>query len=282
MKSKEALRVLAEVTASQWGMVTSAQARALGVDRLTLARLAEAGHLIRLAHGVYRDSGTPSEQFEDLRAAWLSAQPRVMGEARLRDGTSGVVVAATSAAALHGVGDLWADRHEFVSPTRRQSQRTEIRYRQRSLDPRDVTVAEGLPTMTLERTIADLLEDTGDQSLVADALRDAARKRSLDHDRLRDLLSPLAARNGVTRNDGAELLSRLLETAGIDTDTVATRIAADPALGARVTANYLATLPTATLSPLVTSGAFDRSTTSIVTPQLLAAISSTRETRADD
>lgn len=57
MKSTEALRALADVTACQWGMVTTAQAAALGVSRLMLSRLAEAGHLERLAHGVYENAG---------------------------------------------------------------------------------------------------------------------------------------------------------------------------------------------------------------------------------
>lgn len=251
MKSKDALRVLAEVTAYQWGMVTAAQASAQGVSRLNLSRLTEGGHLNRLAHGVYKDSGSPSDQFEDLRAAWLSTEPKVMGEARLQERTSGIVVAGTSAAGLHSIGDLWSERHEFVSPKRRQSQRAEIRYRQRSLDPRDVTLAEGLPTMTIARTIADLVEEVGDHSLVADALRDAALKRNLDLDRLRDLLAPLAARHGFTRGDGNGLLNRLMETAGIDADTVARRVAADSTLGSRVAASYLGSLSQTDLDRLV-------------------------------
>lgn len=231
MKSSDALRVLAEVTAYQWGMVTSAQASMRGVTRLMLSRLAEAGHLVRLAHGVYMDAGAPGDEFDDLRAAWLSTEPDRLAEERMRDCASGVVVAATSAARLHGIGDLRASRHEFVSPVRRQTQREEIRYRQRTLDPRDVTIVEGMPTMTVERTIADLVEDVGELSLVADALRDAARNRRLDLERLEDLLAPLAARQGFHKNDGAVLLDRLLQLAGLDVDSMARQIAASPTLG---------------------------------------------------
>lgn len=100
---------------------------------------------LRLSHGVYMDSGTPGNQFDDLRAAWLSTEPKIVGETRIKDRANGVVVAGPSAARLHGIGDLWADRYEFVTPQRRQSQRAEIRYRQRSLDAQDVTLVEGLP-----------------------------------------------------------------------------------------------------------------------------------------
>lgn len=73
------------------------------------------------------------------------------------------MVASSSAAILHGVGDLWANRHEFVTRQRRQTQRTEIRQ-QRLLEDRDVTLVEGLPVMTLERTLADLLDDVGERA----------------------------------------------------------------------------------------------------------------------
>lgn len=251
MKSKDALRVLAEVTAHQWGMVTSAQASVHGITRLDLSRLAEAGHLKRLAHGVYMDSGAPGDQFDDLRAAWLTTDPKIMGEARIKDRENGVVVAGSSAARLHDIGDLWADRHEFVSPKRRQTQRTEMRYRRRALDPADVTLVEGLPAMTMERTIADLVEDVSDLSLVADVLRDASLSRDLNLARLRERLAPLAERNGFTRGDGAALLDRLLQIAGIDPDSVARRLAVDTSLGPRVTANFLDNLNPADLDRLI-------------------------------
>ena len=251
MKSTEGLRVLADVTAYQWGMVTSAQASMHGITRLDLSRLAEAGHLERLAHGVYKDAGAPGGPHDDLKAAWLSTDSKTMGEARIKDGVNGVVVAGESAADLHGIGDFRALRHEFVSPSRRQSQRSAIRYRQRTLDPRDVTLVDGLPVMTMERTIADLIEEVGDLSLVADALRDASRKRDLNLERLRSLLAPLAQRNGLKKGDGAALLDRLMEIAGIDPEAVARRVAADASLGSRVAASYFDGLSKEDLDRLV-------------------------------
>lgn len=228
MKFTEALHVLAELTSYQWGMVTSAQASMRGVTRLDLSRLAGSGHLIRLAHGVYMVAGAPGDEFDDLRAAWLSTEPKRLGEVRIRDRANGVVIAGESATRLHHIGDFRALQHDFVSPTRRQSQRREIRYRQRTLDPRDVTLVEGLPVMTIERTIADLVEDLKDLSLVADALRDASAKRILDLDRLRQLLVPLAERNGFRKGDGRALLDRLMEIAGIDVASLARQLTALP------------------------------------------------------
>lgn len=255
--------MLAEITASQWGMVTSAQAGMHSITRLDLSRFTEAGHLKRLAHGVYMDAGAPSDQLDDLRATWLSTEPKIMGEVRITDLAAGVVVAGSSAARLHSIGDLWADRHEFVSPKRRQSQRPEIHYRQRILDPADVTLVEGLPVMSIERTLADLVEKFGDLSLVADALRDASLQRNLDVARLRELLAPLAARNGFRSGDGIALLNRLTENAGIDPDTVARRVAADTSLGPRIAANYLGHLSRTDFNRLMTTPAMQRALHSI-------------------
>lgn len=263
MKSKDALRALAEITAYQWGMVTAAQASMHGITRLDLSRLAADGQLERVAHGVYKDAGAPGGPHDDLKAAWLSTDSKTMGEARIKDGANGVVVAGESAADLHGIGDFRALRHEFVSPGRRQSQRSAIRYRQRTLDPRDVTLADGLPVMTMEHTIADLVEEVGDLSLVADALRDASRKRDLDLERLRSLLAPHARRNGFKKGDGAALLDRLMEIAGIAPEAVARRVAADASLGSRVAASYFAGLSKEDLDRLIMTPEMQQSMRSI-------------------
>lgn len=57
MDRSRKLRKLSDITACQWGIVASAQAAELGVTRLDLSRFADNGHLVRLAHGVYRDAG---------------------------------------------------------------------------------------------------------------------------------------------------------------------------------------------------------------------------------
>ena len=243
MKSRVALQQLAEVTESQWGMVTTAQARAQGIDHMTLKRLNDDGHLIRLIHGVYRSAGAPSAEHEELRAAWLAAEPRRLALERLHDNRPGIVVSGESAARLHGIGDLRATRSEFTSPTRRQSQRLDVRYRTRDLPREDITVRHGLPTTTRERTIADLVEDRQDLSTVADALRDATRQSALDTERITELLAPLARRNGCAAGDGAALLEKLAQSAGIDENSWARSIAENGPLMAKILSQYVTHLP---------------------------------------
>jgi hypothetical protein len=226
MKSRDVLRRLADVTSTQWGMVTAAQAAAVGVGRLQLSRLARTGDLVRLAKGVYRDPGAPSGMHLELRAAWLSTDPaRTAGE-RLGDGQAGIVVSGESATRLLGIGDLRAERHEFSVPARRQSQRADVRYRVRTLAAADVTVSGGLSVTTIERTVADLVADRYDMSLVADVLADAVRQGIVDLNRLAGLLAPLADRNGHRRGDGDALLARLLRIRGLDRDEIASARAA--------------------------------------------------------
>lgn len=247
MKSREALKVLAEVSESQWGMVTSAQANARGVSHMNLTRLTESGDLIRLTHGVYRDAGAPGGEHDELRSAWLAAEPTRLASDRLQEKPGTVIVSGESAATVHGIGNLRAMRSEFTTPSRKQTQRPDVHYRTRILTSDDVTVREGLPVTTPERTIADLVEQRTQLDHVGDVLRDAARKSRLDTDRLSELLSPLAERNGHPKGDGSALLEELLETARIDLHSLSQQIVSMPDLGALIARDYLATIDTSKL-----------------------------------
>lgn len=250
MKTMEKLRLLAEVTAVQWGMVTSAQAAGRGVSRLDLSRLSTGGHLVRLAHGVYMDVGVPETELDEVRAAWLSTDPKVLADERINAWERGVVVAGRAAASLHGLGDFRVDQFDFVSPDRRQSQREGIRFRRRMLEASDVTLVEGLPVMTVERVIVDLLADFEDRSLVADVVRDVFRQYTPDRALLPDLLAPLAARYGFPKMDGVALLHDLMEEAGVDRNSMVQRFVSDASLGGSIAAEMLSGLSTDELERL--------------------------------
>lgn len=239
MEMRRALGVLAGLSSAQWGLFTSSQAAARGVSRLDLSRLAEAGLLERVTHGVYRDAGAAGDEFEGLRSAWLAIVPKVDASARLQALADDAVVSGTSAAWLHGIGDLRADRHEFTCSVRRQTQRQEVRIVTRPIATADVTVRHGLPVTTVERTIADLVADRVDLSLVAKVLGDAMRTGSVDLENVAHRLAPLAARNGCPAGDGQSLLDRLLRLAGLDAESMAKRFAGIDALARPIAADYL-------------------------------------------
>ncbi len=259
------------MSASQWGMVTSAQAATRGITRLDLSRLTESGDLVRLAHGVYKDAGAPSGAYLDVRAAWLSSDPARLAGDRLGDGHRGVVVSGQTAAWLHDIGDLRSNRTELTAPVRRQTQRPDLHYRRRDLPEADVTIRDGLPVTTPERTIADLVENRTDLSIVADVLRDASRKFQLDLGLLADRLAPLAERNGHRKGDGVALLDQLLLIAGIDSETIAAQIASLDGIGALVARNYLTNMPKLDFAELIKTTALTDTTASQRMDAILAA-----------
>ncbi|MGL4832099.1 MAG: type IV toxin-antitoxin system AbiEi family antitoxin domain-containing protein [Propionibacteriaceae bacterium] len=251
MQVSAARRTLAEITESQWGLVTTRQAIARGVSHMQLSRFAENGDLIRLMHGIYRDSGTPPSDLDDLRAAWLSTEPDLLAYKRLAQQPADVVVSLTSAANLHRIGDFRSTAATFTTPSRRQTQKQDIRYRTRELPEADITVVDGLPVTTMECTIADLVETREDLSTIADAYRDASLRSTLDRNRLEQLLAPLAQRNGFTKDEGAVLLNHIEELAGLDIDSMAKKIASSPELTAKVLGNILSAFPTPDLTRIL-------------------------------
>ena len=126
------LNRLAEIAEDQWGLVTRRQAERAGVSADALRRLTRDSSLERVASGVYHLAGAPSPDHKELRAAWLRLAPDIPAWERKPDEG---VVSHRSAAALYGLGDLPADRHEFTVAKRKQSSRPDMRLHHRQLGP---------------------------------------------------------------------------------------------------------------------------------------------------
>ncbi|MDO4919152.1 type IV toxin-antitoxin system AbiEi family antitoxin domain-containing protein [Kocuria sp.] len=202
---------VSELAVRQWGLLTTAQAGAEGITRLQLARLAAAGVLDRLDRGVYAVPAAVDER-TPLRVAWLTLDPAQLAEERLADPMASGVVSHTSAATLHGVGDLLDDEPELTVPGRKQSRRG-LRLHRAVLDTGDVTIVGGLPVTTPARTAADLLRDGHDPSHVAEIIDEMRRRDLASQGELVAVLDPLARRNG--QPDGAALLESLLTGSGL-------------------------------------------------------------------
>lgn len=223
--------ILEELASGQWGLFTTAQARARGVSRANLSHRERDGRLERLAHGVYRLGGVPVAPLDELRAAWMSTEPATLAWERANN--PHVVVGGAAAAAVHGCGDIDPVPYRLITRERRQTQRPDIAYSRRLMDPRDVVVVGGLPTTSIERTVADLVDEVGDLSLVGDVLADATRgERAVDLERLGLLLAPYAARYGHSRGAGLALLEQLRRSAGIDDVAAARALVQRPAVEA--------------------------------------------------
>ncbi|HEX8306036.1 MAG TPA: type IV toxin-antitoxin system AbiEi family antitoxin domain-containing protein [Jatrophihabitans sp.] len=214
-------RLILDLAEGQWGLLTAAQARAVGVSRVQLTRLAQDRVLIRLAHGVYVLRGAANMEHLELRAAWLGLDPERMAAEQLRNPTQGAVVSHASAARLHQLGDLEADRHEFTLPMRKQTRRSDVRLHRAVLTAGEVMTVAGLPTTTPERIVVDLLADCHDGEQVARVLAGAVHARSIDLGQIAPLLSPFAARFGLPLGKGDLLLEHLLELGGAADQVIA-------------------------------------------------------------
>lgn len=166
------LRLLAT---QQHGLFTTAQAEKLNVPRLKVHRLAQAGTIRQVRRGVYSTDPFQVDHLEELRAAWLSLDPSKTVAERLRDEKC-AAVAVTSAAYVHGVGNLMTRSHEFYSPKRKQSRADDIHILTRELPSADTETVEGLKVTTVTRTVLDLLADGEELEHINNLLVDAATK----------------------------------------------------------------------------------------------------------
>lgn len=209
--ASEVVARVSRLAAGQWGMLTTAQAEREGISRLQLARLADAGVLERVDRGVYATTSSGDEH-RMLRAAWLALDPARTAEERLADLLTAGVVSHTSAAGLHRLGDLLDDRPEITLPYRKQTRRG-IRVHRRELTVDEVTLVEGLPTTTEERTVADLLRDGHDPEHIAQIIGQGVRRGVIDLDDLAMRIDPSARRHG--QPDGHALVEHLLDLVGL-------------------------------------------------------------------
>jgi hypothetical protein len=220
-----ALAAVSELAASQWGLLTTAQAERQSITRLHLARLTDAGVLERVDRGVYATASSPADH-RALRAAWLTLDPARTAEERLADLASTGVASHTSAAALHHLGDLLDDTPELTLPHRKQSRRG-IRLHRMPLTESDITIVDGLPATTQERTVADLLRDGHDPDHVAQIIGQGVRRGVIDLPSLTAHLEPLARRHG--QPSGPALVEHFLDLVGLSPAALARELASSPA-----------------------------------------------------
>ena len=174
MKALDTLNILNDLSASQQGVFTAAQARNVGVERLTLSRLEAYNQIERIAHGVYHVCSVPSFREEDIWAAWLALYPEIPAWERLRDGSQGAASHGTAAWLLE-LGELIPSPITFVLPVRKQTRRDDVRLVKAPLSSAEVMMVKGIPTTTPTRVVLDLLRDGEDLSLVASVFSDARK-----------------------------------------------------------------------------------------------------------
>jgi hypothetical protein len=215
MHSRDALLAIARYARGQWGMVTSAQATAVGVNYMQLKRMTEAGLLERAGTGVYVMIGgqAAATHGQTIKVAWLRLDPAVPARDRAQLGPNSAVVSHRSAAALLRLGDIIDPHVEFTVTRRRTSRDPGVKLHNRPLAGYEIGYADGLPVTTATRTLTDLLTAGIDVTSAGSFLADALDRRMVNVSYVTEQVTPFAAAYGCRAGDGHELVELLLNKA---------------------------------------------------------------------
>ena len=219
----KALKLLGGYTAGQWGLVTTRQARQIGVEDVTLHRLKMNGLLESVRPGVHATTSANPSAERPEQAAWLSLHPDAAGWERPKLDLDGGVISHRSAALLHDLGELVNTRIEITVPRRRTTRDPGVWLRKAELTESEVTVLNGLPVTTPMRTIRDLLDQHLDGSHIASIIRQAVEAGRVQLDVLADQVEPYARRYGVKPSSGRALLESFLAQIGMSVHELAQR-----------------------------------------------------------
>jgi|SRR5215472_9686274 len=162
---------LAALAEDNDGLVTAAQARAEGFTDSVLARLVQRRRIKRIARGVYRIPYFSPGQFSQYREAVLWA--------KANRGPDPVAISHATALAVYGISDANpASIHLTVPEDARLRRKTPkgVIVHHSDLSTDDISIQEGIPVTTIERTIADLLQSGGRTDLLKQAVSDARRE----------------------------------------------------------------------------------------------------------
>jgi predicted transcriptional regulator of viral defense system len=215
MDRTEQVAALSGAAADQWGLVTSVQAKELGVNGVQLMRLTEAGLLAHVGRGVYQLAAAGVTPHLEVKVAWLRLQPkRFVWDRTVGDPDSGIVSHA-SACQLLNLGDIPAPEVEISVPRRRTTTDSFVRLRTAQIAPTEITTVDGLPVTTAVRTITDLLHAGADGGHVGGVIADAERRDLITIDDLAERAQPFVRKYGLKVSaTGHDLINHLVAQAG--------------------------------------------------------------------
>jgi predicted transcriptional regulator of viral defense system len=176
---------LAELALGQWGVVSLAQLRALGLSQDAVQRRARAGRLRRMHRGVYAIGGATLPR----EGRWLAA---VMASGE------GAVLSHVSAAVHWNLLRYDAPRPEITAPVSRHRVPGIRLHRSRCLDAQDTTHHEGIPVTTVHRTLLDIAAEAPEHHLER-ALAQAERLQLYDHTAIQDAIARANGHRGTGR-----------------------------------------------------------------------------------
>jgi predicted transcriptional regulator of viral defense system len=166
---------LAELAARQWGVVSLAQLRALGLSEDAVQRRARAGRLRRVHRDVYAVGGAVVPREGRWLAAVMACGP-------------GAVLSHVSAAVHWNLLQYDAAKPEVTAPASRRGAPGIRLHRSHSLDAQGTTNHHGIPTTTVHRTLLDIAAQVPEHHLER-ALAQAERLQLYDHRAIEDVIA---------------------------------------------------------------------------------------------
>lgn len=177
---------MAELAGRQYGLVALWQLETMGFDAQLARKRVAAGRLHRIHQGVYAVGHELLSEKGHLLAAVLACGPEA-------------VLSHRSAASLHGLLDDGRPRIDVIAPNRRGRAPTGIAaHRDGTLTATDRTVVDGIPCISLARTLLDLAATESPRTL-RHAVTQAEVERVFDLRAINELLRRSRGRRGVAR-----------------------------------------------------------------------------------
>ena len=152
------------------GLLTSKEARALGIQDSVLVRLAQRGRLERMSRGVYRIAHFPADRLAQYREAILWA--------KASQGPERIALSHETALLLYGISDVNPARVNLTVPMSARLRREHpewIVIHRADLTPQEISQHEGMPVTSVERSVMDVLSTTHRADIAQKAIKDALR-----------------------------------------------------------------------------------------------------------
>lgn len=166
---------LLERATERYGYVTTADAREVGASQAQLKVMARREVLDRVARGVYRFPSVPATPLDQYMEAVL--WPR-----------TDAVLSHETALDLHDLCDVNPARIHVTVPACYRFRRAVppmYELHARNVDPRDITQHEGIPIVSVARSILDGIEGNTGGHLITQAIATARRRGLLAPEELR-------------------------------------------------------------------------------------------------
>ena len=219
MTNSNHISALIELSQSEGGIFTTAQALRVGIPRDALSHAASVGRIVRIVRGAYRHAASPSSELDYAVAIWKLTSPDRFTHERMAS-WDGVAIGGRTAAFVHNIGDIPPYPCRVYSRAIIRTRLDDVLVSRRPIDPSDIMYKAGMLVTRPERTLFDLALDSEEPSNVSNALNDAIRKLSatgeFDLEKLRGFFDRAEGRWGVPSYGFATIMPNRSEVLGED------------------------------------------------------------------